>query len=32
MESMSNVPYVMSRGDTPYGGVKLAVSLAERLI
>ncbi|XP_059035667.1 acetyl-CoA acetyltransferase, mitochondrial isoform X4 [Mustela nigripes] len=23
MESMSNVPYVMSRGATPYGGVKL---------
>ncbi|XP_038617457.1 acetyl-CoA acetyltransferase, mitochondrial [Tachyglossus aculeatus] len=23
MESMSNVPYVMSRGSTPYGGVKL---------
>ncbi len=23
MESMSNVPYYMSRGETPYGGVKL---------
>lgn len=23
MESMSNVPYVMIRGTTPYGGVKL---------
>lgn len=23
MESMSNVPYTMSRGATPYGGVKL---------
>ncbi|XP_053911143.1 acetyl-CoA acetyltransferase, mitochondrial [Cuculus canorus] len=23
MESMSNVPYTMSRGSTPYGGVKL---------
>uniref|UniRef100_A0A8D0ZLN3 Acetyl-CoA acetyltransferase, mitochondrial n=1 Tax=Sus scrofa TaxID=9823 RepID=A0A8D0ZLN3_PIG len=23
MESMSNVPYVMDRGTTPYGGVKL---------
>ncbi|XP_074072717.1 acetyl-CoA acetyltransferase, mitochondrial [Macrotis lagotis] len=23
MESMSNVPYVMSRGATPYGGVRL---------
>lgn len=23
MESMSNVPYVMNRGATPYGGVKL---------
>lgn len=26
MESMSNVPYYMSRGDTPYGGVRLTVS------
>ena len=23
MESMSNVPYYMARGPTPYGGVKL---------
>jgi len=23
MESMSNVPYTMSRGSTPYGGVKM---------
>merc|ERR1719312_110701 len=23
MESMSNVPYYMSRGDTPYGGVQM---------
>lgn len=23
MESMSNVPYTMSRGATPYGGIKL---------
>lgn len=23
MESMSNVPYYMARGTTPYGGVKL---------
>ena len=23
MESMSNVPYYMARGATPYGGVKL---------
>uniref|UniRef100_A0A6M2DHZ9 Putative 3-oxoacyl coa thiolase n=1 Tax=Xenopsylla cheopis TaxID=163159 RepID=A0A6M2DHZ9_XENCH len=23
MESMSNVPYYMNRGDTPYGGVKM---------
>merc|ERR1711926_35017 len=23
MESMSNVPYYMARGDTPYGGVPL---------
>ena len=22
MESMSNVPYYMMRGDSPYGGVK----------
>ena len=26
-ESMSNVPYYMSRGDTPYGGVKLSDGL-----
>lgn len=26
MESMSNVPYYMARGETPYGGVKLVVS------
>lgn len=26
-ESMSNVPYYMQRGDTPYGGVKLADGL-----
>lgn len=26
-ESMSNVPYYMSRGDTPYGGVKLVDGL-----
>lgn len=25
MESMSNVPYYMARGDSPYGGVKLHV-------
>ena len=24
MESMSNVPYYMPRGDSPYGGVRLA--------
>ena len=23
MESMSNVPYYMQRGETPYGGVQL---------
>jgi len=23
MESMSNVPYYMKRGETPYGGVQL---------
>lgn len=27
MESMSNVPYYMSRGETTYGGVKLEVGL-----
>lgn len=26
MESMSNVPYYMRRGDTPYGGIQLIVS------
>ncbi len=24
-ESMSNVPYYMARGDTPYGGVNMKV-------
>ena len=23
MESMSQVPYYMNRGDTPYGGIKV---------
>lgn len=27
MESMSNVPYYLARGETPYGGVKLQVEL-----
>lgn len=27
MESMSNVPYYLARGDTPYGGIKLQVEL-----
>lgn len=27
MESMSNVPYYLARGTTPYGGVKLEVEL-----
>ena len=27
MESMSNVPYYMKRGETPYGGVKLEVKM-----
>jgi acetyl-CoA C-acetyltransferase len=27
MESMSNVPYYLARGATPYGGVKLEVEL-----
>ena len=26
MESMSNVPYYMRRGESPYGGVQLIVS------
>ena len=26
MESMSNVPYYLKRGNTPYGGIKLKVS------
>ena len=26
MESMSNVPYYLKRGTTPYGGVNLVVS------
>ena len=26
-ESMSNVPYYMARGDTPYGGVSMKVLL-----
>ena len=26
-ESMSNVPYYMNRGDTPYGGVHLSDGL-----
>ncbi|KAG1693179.1 Acetyl-CoA acetyltransferase, mitochondrial [Nymphon striatum] len=29
MESMSNVPYYMLRGDSPYGGVKLLGNCAE---
>ena len=28
MESMSNVPYYMARGDSPYGGVSLKVRAA----
>lgn len=27
MESMSNVPYYLARGETSYGGVKLEVEL-----
>ena len=26
MESMSNVPYYLKRGATPYGGIKVIVS------
>jgi acetyl-CoA C-acetyltransferase len=32
MESMSNVPYYMKRGETPYGGVNLIVSLPYLII
>lgn len=28
MESMSNVPFYLRRGETPYGGVELKVCLA----
>jgi len=31
MESMSNIPYYMPRGDTPYGGVKLVDGVVEIL-
>lgn len=31
MESMSNIPYYMARGDTPYGGVKLVDGIIEIL-
>ena len=27
MESLSNVPYYLPRGETPYGGIKLLVRL-----
>ena len=27
MESMSNVPYYMKRGVTPYGGINLVVRI-----
>lgn len=27
MESMSNVPYYLARGETPYGGLKLTVDI-----
>jgi acetyl-CoA C-acetyltransferase len=30
MESMSNVPFYMARGETSYGGVKLNVSNLRR--
>ena len=31
MESMSNVPYYMARGESPYGGVQLHVSSTTNL-
>ena len=31
MESMSNAPYYMKRGPTPYGGVNLLVGLVSSL-
>lgn len=32
MESMSMVPYYLPRGDIPYGGIQLLVSLFTLLI
>lgn len=32
MESMSNVPFYLARGDTKYGGVNLSVRYLEILI
>lgn len=29
MESMSNAPYYMMRGETPYGGVKLLDAIVQ---
>jgi len=31
MESMSNVPYYMKRGETPYGGITLVVSFCNQI-
>ncbi len=31
-ESMSNVPYYMARGDTPYGGVNMKVKSRKKII
>lgn len=32
MESMSNVPFYLARGDTKYGGVNLSVRLLFKLL
>lgn len=29
MESLSNVPFFLPRGETPYGGIKLIVSVLD---
>ena len=31
-ESMSNVPYYMARGDTPYGGVNMKVKSWKKIV
>lgn len=32
MESMSNVPFYMQRGEVPYGGVTLQVTITYSII